>query len=161
MQAIVAVDQNWGIGRNGDLLFHLKADLKRFRQLTLGHTVLMGRKTLLSLPGSKPLPKRRNIVLSRDASFAPEGVEMARTTQEAAAMAEDDAFCIGGGSVYAQMLPYCSRIYVTKIFTQAEADTHFPDLDADPHWQVAQESEVLEEDGIRFQYIDYIRTDKA
>lgn len=157
MQAIVAVDQNWGIGCEGDLLFHLKADLQRFRALTLGHTVIMGRKTLLSLPGSRPLPKRRNIVLSRDMTFAPEGVDMARSAEEAAKAAEADAFCIGGGSVYRQMLPWCDRVYVTKVYADAPADTFFPDLDADPHWKVAEESEVMEESGIRFQYIDYVR----
>ncbi len=157
MQAIVAVDQHWGIGREGDLLFHLKADLQRFRSLTVGHTVIMGRKTLLSLPGSRPLPKRRNLVLSRDTSFAPEGVEMVRSAEEAAQAAASDAFCIGGGSVYAQLLPWCDRVYVTKVLADAPADTFFPDLDAAPDWTIAQQSDVMEENGIRFRYIDYVR----
>ncbi len=157
MQAIVAVDQHWGIGREGDLLFHLKADLQRFRSLTVGHTVIMGRKTLLSLPGSRPLPKRRNLVLSQDTSFAPEGVEMVRSAEEAAQAAASDAFCIGGGSVYAQLLPWCDRVYVTKVLADAPADTFFPDLDADPDWTIAQQSDVMEENGIRFRYIDYVR----
>ncbi len=157
MVAIVAVDENWGIGCDGDLLFHLKADMQRFRRMTTGHTVVMGRKTLLSFPGSKPLPKRRNIVLSRDPSFAPDGVEMARTVEEAVAMAEEDAFCIGGGAVYAQMLPYCTRVYVTKVYAASPADTRFPNLDNDPAWRIAEESEILEENGVKFQYVDYVR----
>ncbi len=157
MQAIVAVDQNWGIGCEGELLFHLKADLQRFRALTSGHTVIMGRKTLLSLPGSRPLPKRRNIVLSQNTNFAPEGVEMVRSVQQAVEAAEKDAFCIGGGSIYRQLLPWCQRVYVTKIYADAPADTFFPDLDADPHWKVAETSEIWEEGGVRFQYIDYVR----
>lgn len=157
MYAIVAVDEHWGIGCEGDLLFHIKADMKRFREMTSGHSVVMGRKTLLSFPGSKPLPKRRNIVLSRDLTFAPEGVEMVRSVEEAAALAEEDAFCIGGGAVYAQMLPYCERVYVTKVFSSLPADTRFPDLDADPAWKVDTRSEIMEENGVRFQYVDYIR----
>ena len=155
MQAIVAVDENWGIGREGQLLFHLKADLARFRALTVGHTVIMGRKTLLSLPGGRPLPKRRNIVLSRDPSFAPQGTETAHSAEEAARMAEKDAFCIGGGSVYRQLLPWCDRIYVTRVFASAAADTFFPDLDSDPRWSVAEQSEIMEENGLRFQYVTY------
>ena len=157
MFAIVAVDEHWGIGCEGDLLFHISADMKRFRQMTTGHSVVMGRKTLLSFPGSKPLPKRRNIVLSRDMNFAPEGVEMARSVEEAVAMAEKDAFCIGGGAIYAQMLPHCERVYVTKVFSSLPADTRFPNLDDDPAWTVAEESEVMEENGVKFQYVDYMR----
>ena len=155
MQAIVAVDENWGIGRDGQLLFHLKADLARFRALTLGHTVIMGRKTLLSLPGGRPLPKRRNIVLSRDPSFAPQNVEVVRSAEEAAQMAEEDAFCIGGGSVYRQLLPWCGRVYVTRVLASAAADTFFPDLDSDPCWTVTEQSAVTEENGLRFQYVTY------
>ena len=155
MQAIVAVDENWGIGGDGKLLFHLKADLARFRALTLDHTVIMGRKTLLSLPGGRPLPGRRNIVLSRDPSFAPQGAEVVRSAEEAAHMAEKDAFCIGGGSVYRQMLPWCDRIYVTRVLASAPADTFFPDLERDPHWQVTERSEVMTENGVRFQYVTY------
>ena len=157
MFAIVAVDEHWGIGCEGDLLFHIRADMKRFRQMTTGHSVVMGRKTLLSFPGSKPLPKRRNIVLSRDVNFAPEGVEMARSVEEAVSMAEKDAFCIGGGAIYAQMLPHCERIFVTKVFSSLPADTRFPNLDDDPAWKIAEESEVMEENGVQFQYVDYVR----
>ena len=158
MQAIVAVDQNWGIGCEGSLLFHIKADMQRFRHMTIGHSVVMGRKTLLSFPGGRPLPNRRNIVLSRNMDFAPDGVEMARTVKDAVLLADPDAFCIGGGAVYAQLLPYCERVYVTRVFSSLPADTYFPNLDLDPSWQRSEESEIYEENGIRFQYVDYIRT---
>lgn len=155
MQAIVAVDENWGIGREGQLLFHLKTDLAHFRALTLGHTVIMGRKTLLSLPGGRPLPKRRNIVLSRDPAFVPQDTEVARSAEDAVQMAEEDAFCIGGGSVYRQLLPWCDRVYVTRVFASAAADTFFPDLDSDPRWTVTERGAVAEENGFRFQYVTY------
>ena len=161
MQAIVAVSENWGIGREGQLLFHISADLKRFRSITAGHTVVMGRKTLLSLPGSKGLPNRRNIVLSRDPDYQPpQGVELARSPEEAAAMAGPDAFCIGGGEIYRQMLPLCSRVYVTRVLAEAEADTFFPDLDTLPGWCRETEGPVLEENGVRFQYVDYVKEEK-
>jgi dihydrofolate reductase len=159
MDAIVAVSENWGIGRDNRLLFRIRADLQRFKALTTGHPVVMGRKTLLSFPGGRPLPHRRNIVLSRDLSFAPEGVEMARSAEEALALAGEDAFLIGGESVYRALLPRCERVYVTKVFAAAEADAFFPDLDTDPAWRVERQSEILEENGLRFQYVDYVRVE--
>ena len=157
MIAIVAVSENWGIGKDNALLFHIHADMKRFRALTSGHTVIMGRKTLQSLPGGRPLPKRRNIVLSSDPAYAPEGVEVARSPAEAAAMAEEGAFCIGGESVYRAMLPYCDRVYLTCVYADAPADAFFPDLGQMEEWAVEQQSELMEEDGVFFRYIDYVR----
>lgn len=156
MQAIVAVSENWGIGRNGQLLFRISADLQRFKALTLGHTVVIGRKTLLSLPGAKGLPGRRNIVLTTDAAFTAENTETVLTPSQAVFTAGADAFIIGGAAVYRQMLSLCDRVYVTKVFADAEADAFFPDLDADPNWEIAEESEIMEENGIRFQYVDYV-----
>lgn len=156
MQAIVCVSENWGIGCDGRLLFRLSADLKRFRALTTGKTVILGRKTLATFPGGKPLPNRRNIVLThRD--FAIEGAETAHSAEEAAALAGPDAVVIGGTSVYRAFLPYCDRVLVTKVDACPEADSFFPDLDASPDWMAVSESEDLEEDGLRFRYVDYIR----
>ena len=157
MIAIVAVSENWGIGKDNALLFRIHADMKRFRALTSGHTVVMGRKTLQSLPGGRPLPKRRNIVLSADPAYAPEGAEVAHSPAEAAAMAEEDAFCIGGESVYRALLPYCDRVYLTRIYADAPADAFFPDLGQMEEWAVEQQSELMEEAGIFFRYIDYVR----
>lgn len=156
MQAIVAVSENWGIGKDNDLLFRISADLKRFKALTAGHTVVMGRKTLQSLPGGKGLPNRRNIVLTGDPNFTAENAEIVHTPAQLVFAAGADSFVIGGAAVYRQLLSMCDRVYVTKVFAAAEADAFFPDLDADPNWEIAEESEIMEENGIRFQYVDYV-----
>ena len=161
MFAIAAVSQNWGIGKDNRLLFHISADMKRFRALTENKTVLMGRKTLESLPGGKGLPRRRNIVLTANPAFTAPGAEIARTPVQAVFSAGEDAAVIGGESVYRLFLPLCERVYLTKIFADADADAFFPDLDADPHWQVAQESEIFEEDGLRYQFVDYIPVEET
>ena len=159
MRAIVAVSQNWGIGRDGQLLFRIRADLQRFKTLTTGHTVVMGRKTLESLPGGRGLPNRRSLVLTRRDNFTPDRAEVVRSLEEAVALAGDEAFVIGGQEVYAQLLPYCTRVYVTKVFADAPADAFFPNLDQDPHWKPVSVSEVLEENGLKFQYVEYEKTE--
>lgn len=157
MQAIVAVSQSWGIGKGGDLLFRLPSDLRRFKAMTTGHTVIMGRKTLDSLPGGKGLPHRRNLVLSRQSDFAPDRAEVIHSVEDILKTAEDDAFVIGGQQVYEQLLPYCARVYVTKVLADPEADAFFPDLDKLPEWKVASTGEMLTENGLSFQYVEYIR----
>ena len=157
MQAIVAVSQSWGIGKGGDLLFRLPSDLRRFKAMTTGHTVIMGRKTLDSLPGGKGLPHRRNLVLSRQSDFAPDRAEVIHSVDDILKTAEDDAFVIGGQQVYEQLLPYCARVYVTKVLADPEADAFFPDLDKLPGWKVASAGEMLTENGLSFQYVEYIR----
>ena len=157
MQAIVAVSQSWGIGKGGDLLFRLPSDLRRFKAMTTGHTVIMGRKTLDSLPGGKGLPHRRNLVLSRQSDFAPDRAEVIHSVEDILKTAEDDAFVIGGQQVYEQLLPYCARVYVTKVLSDPEADAFFPDLDKLPEWKVASAGEMLTENGLSFQYMEYIR----
>ena len=157
MQAIVAVSQSWGIGKGGDLLFRLPSDLRRFKSITTGHTVIMGRKTLDSLPGGKGLPHRRNLVLSRQSDFAPDRAEVIHSVEDILKTAEDDAFVIGGQQVYEQLLPYCARVYVTKVLSDPEADAFFPDLDKLPEWKVASTGEMLTENGLSFQYVEYTR----
>lgn len=126
MNAIVAVSENWGIGKDNALLFHIRADLQRFKALTTGHTVVMGRRTLESLPGGRGLPGRRNLVLSTRPDFAAERAEVVRSLDEAVAAAEEDAFVIGGETVYRALLARCERVYVTKVFAAADADAFFP-----------------------------------
>ncbi|MGM9619784.1 MAG: dihydrofolate reductase [Oscillospiraceae bacterium] len=160
MIAIVAAAENWAIGKEGQLLFSLPSDMRRFRTLTSYMTVVMGRKTLDSLPGGKPLPRRRNIVLtSRSAPI--EGAETVGSVEEllrlVAEEPPEEVYVIGGGQVYAQLLPYCDKVLLTRVYASPEADAFFPDLDADPAWRVAGQSEMLEENGIKFQFIDYIR----
>ena len=116
MFAIAAVSQNWGIGKDNHLLFHISADMKRFRELTEGKTVLMGRKTLQSLPGGKGLPRRRNIVLTANSDFAAPDAETAHTPVQAVFTAGEEAAVIGGESVYRLFLPLCERVYITKVF---------------------------------------------
>lgn len=157
MNAIVAVSENGGIGKDNELLFRISADLKRFKELTSGHTVIMGRKTLQSLPGGRGLPNRRNIVITRDSDFTAERAEVVHSIDEALALADEDAFVIGGASIYAAMLPYCEKVYLTKVYAEAEADAYFPALDG---WQVAEQSEIMEENGLRFQYIDYVKNER-
>ena len=156
MTAIVCVSRSWGIGRDGALLFRISADLKRFKALTVGKTVILGRKTLDTFPGGKPLKDRRNIVLSRRELDIP-GAEISHSFEEAAALGGDDAIVIGGASVYMALLSRCDRVYVTKVDAAPDADSFFPNLDDNPDWRVASESEVFEENGLKFRFVDYVR----
>lgn len=156
MQAVVCISENWGIGADGELLFHLSADMRRFRALTIGKTVILGSRTLKTFPGGKPLAERRNIVLTR--SEAPiEGAELAHTREDALALAGPDGVVIGGASIYTLLLPYCDSVKVTKVFAAPKADSFFPNLDNHPDWRRESESEVMEENGLKFQYIDYVK----
>ncbi len=154
MNAIVAVSENFGIGKDNDLLFHIHADLKRFKELTSGHTVIMGRKTLQSLPGGRGLPNRRNIVITHDPDFTADRAEIVHSLEEAIALADDDAFVIGGESIYRALLPYCDKVYLTQVYATGDADAFFPSLEG---WHIDYESELLEEDGLAFRYINYVR----
>ncbi len=155
MNLIVAVDENWAIGRGGDQLVYISADLKRFRQLTTGHAVVLGRKTLATFPGGRPLKNRRNLILSATPGYTVEGAEVYADVDSLMANAPEDAFVIGGESVYRALLDRCDTAYVTKILAAYPADRYFPNLDALPNWQVAEEGDVLEEDGVKFRYVTY------
>lgn len=155
MNVIVAVDENWAIGRDGEQLLYLSADLKRFKALTMGHPVILGRKTMATFPGGRPLKGRRNLILSRTLEEAPEGGEVYRELDGLLAAAPEDAFVVGGASVYRCLLDRCDTAYVTKIHAAFPADCWFPDLDADPAWEAAEESELLEEKGVKFRYVTY------
>ena len=160
MNAIVAVDANWGIGRGNELLFTLRGDLKRFREITTGGTILLGRKTLETFPGGRPLPRRRNVVLTKS-HLEVEGATVVHTIGELLDSVKDEdpesVYVVGGGTVYTALLPYCKRVYMTRIdATAGEPDTYFPNLDKLPHWEVEKESEPLEENGITYRFVDYI-----
>ena len=120
--------KNRAIGKDGDLIWHLSNDLKHFKEVTSGHTVIMGYKTYMSLPGQKPLPKRRNIIISSHLDSAPEGFELAQSILDAMKMVfnEEEVFIIGGGMIYEQFLPMADKLYLTKIDKDFEADTFFP-----------------------------------
>ena len=157
MQLIAAVDRNWAIGRDGDQLAYLTADLKRFKALTTAHTVILGRRTLATFPGGRPLPGRRNLVLSGKPDFRPQGAEVFSSLETLLAVAPADAFVIGGGSVYRALLPWCDRAYVTKIDAAYPADAWFPNLDEDPEWFAAEGEGPFAEGGVSFRYVTYRR----
>lgn len=158
MELIVAVYDDWGIGCEGDQPIALSADRKFFRKTTAGSTVIVGRKTVGSFPGQQPLPKRRNILLSRQDIAIP-GFELAHSPEEAMEMsrADEKVFVIGGGTVYRQMLPMCDRAIITKVHTTAPCDTWFPNLDEMADWQLAETLESGEEDGIAYEMCVYVR----
>ena len=163
MNAIVVVDRNWAIGRDNDLLFSLPADMKRFRSLTLGGTVILGRRTLDSFPGGRPLPRRKNIVITRCADFHREGAVVVSNLQAAMEAAadtpQDHIWVIGGGSIYAALLSKCRRAYVTRVDAAAEgADSFFPNLDKLPGWTVESVSDPVTENGLTYRFYDYINT---
>lgn len=157
MNVIVAVDENWGIGRNGELLARISADLRRFKALTTGHAVILGRKTLQTFPGGKPLPGRENLIMSTTMDAAPEGARVFRDLDSLLDYAPEDAFVIGGETVYRELLPYCEKVYVTKIHKTFDSDAFFPDLDALSGWKVTEKEDPLEENGVRFSYVTYER----
>ena len=157
MNVIVAVDENWAIGQDGDQLCYIPADLKRFQKLTTGHPVLLGRKTLATFPGGRPLKNRRNLILSGQTDFAPEGGEVFHTLEAALAAAPADTFVIGGESVYRQALDRCDTAYVTKIQKAFPADRYFPDLDTDPAWTIAETEGPYEHEGLTYFYVTYRR----
>ena len=158
MVAIVAVERDWGIGMNGQLLLRNPADMKRFRERTLGHPVILGRKTLESFPGGKPLPGRDNLVLSRTMEDTPEGVKLFRDVESLLKAAPADSFVIGGGEVYRQLLPYCHEAQVTYVDVPIEADTFFPNLEEDFEWiQVESEGPYETPTGEPFWFRTYRR----
>ena len=165
MKLIVATEKNWGIGKDNQLLAHLPGDLKYFKEKTTGKVVIMGRKTLESLPGGRPLPKRTNVVISRNPDFQPEGCIMAATTEEAVKKAlvlageggSDDLMVMGGASIYEQLLPQSDTCYVTRIDAAFASDCSFPNLDEDPEFTKVWESPVQEENGVTYRFTEYRR----
>lgn len=138
--------ENRAIGRNGDLIWHNSRDLRQFKKITTGHTVIMGYKTYLSLPNHKALPNRRNIILSSRLETAPEGFELAGSINAALDMVKDEeeVFVMGGGMVYEQFLPLADRLYLTRIGKSFEADTYFPYVNFD-EWELV-DLEVIDDD---------------
>ena len=158
MDAIVAVYSDWGIGDGGTQPVVLKADRRHFRRLTDGSAVIVGRKTLADFPGGKPLANRFNIVVSRQ-GINVDGALVVHSTGEALDAAEDfeQCFVIGGASVYMQFFNYLERVYVTKIDTEPQSDSFFPNLDRNPEWECVSQEPWEEEDGIRYCFCTYER----
>lgn len=158
MELIVAVYDDWGIGKDGTQPIALGADRKFFRETTRGAMVIVGRRTIQDFPGQKPLPGRVNVALTRSDREIP-GFTLCHSPEEAAQLAKtaEKAMVIGGGSVYKQMLPMCDRAYITKVHVTPDSDTYFPDLDADPQWQLKQILQSGEENGIAYDICLYER----
>lgn len=158
MNAIVAVDEKWGIGRDNDMLFSIPDDMKYFRKTTLDSLVVYGRNNLLSFPGGKPLPKRRNVILST--SLEPsEEYEVVRNLDELFELLrgekERKIFVIGGAMVYEELLPYCRNAYVTKMFRDFDGEKFFPNLDELPEWEMKDEGEHLDYEGLGYCFARY------
>ena len=151
---IVAVAENNVIGKDNSLLWHISDDLKYFKKITENHTVIMGRKTYFSLP-FRPLKNRRNIVISGTLSEI-EGAEVAKSIEEAFELCknEDEAFVIGGGAIYRQAIDFADKIYLTKVYTNFNGDTFFPEID-EKVWKISQESEIFtdEKNGLKYQFV--------
>ncbi|MBQ7374088.1 MAG: dihydrofolate reductase [Clostridia bacterium] len=156
IRAIVAVDKKWGIGKKNDLLFNLPLDMKFFRETTLGYTVCMGYNTLLSFPNSKPLPKRKNIVLCAQ-EVERDDVVMVHSLDEMLSKikAEKDVFIIGGAMFYRTMLPYCDEVLVTKVDADGDAEVFYENLDLHPDFKCVYESETFETNGYNIKFTTY------
>lgn len=160
MNFIVAVDEEWNIGNNGGLLVWIPEDLKQFKAKTINRVVVMGRKTLESFPGGKPLPDRANIVLTRQKSLPVQGIEVCNSYTELFHILkkynDDDIFIIGGGEIYNVLIPYCTIGYVTKIHKTFPADTCIMNLDKDENWKLLKEEGPYEyKDNISYSYLKY------
>ena len=157
MKAIVAVSRNYGIGNDNSLLFHIPEDLKFFKAMTLNKVVVMGRKTLESLPGGKPLKDRTTVVLSSSKSI--DGAITASSKDDLFDILSkyntDDIMICGGEQIYNLLLPLCDTSYVTKIDKEACADKFFPNLDLLPEWKLIEESDEKEHNGIKFKFTTY------
>lgn len=156
---IVAIAQNLAIGKDNRLLWHLPADLKHFKQLTTGQTVIMGERTFLSLP-HRPLPNRRNIVITDKPDLQIEGCEMAHSIDEAARLClpDEENFVIGGGSIYRQFMPIADTLHITWVYNDFEADTFFPAIDEN-EWGIVAQSERQHDEasGLDFAFVTYKR----
>lgn len=161
MNTIVAVDRNWGIGKDNKLLVSIPADMKFFRQETIGKVVVMGRKTLESFPGGMPLAGRTNIVLTRNEEYRVKGAQIVHSRQQLLEELERypsrDIYVIGGDSVYKMMLPFCDTAYATKIDFAYEADSFFPDLDQMEEWEIAASSEEQTYFDLEYAFVRYER----
>ncbi len=156
---IVAVAENYAIGKDNDLLWHISDDLKRFKKITTGHSLIMGKNTFLSLP-VRPLPKRTSIVISDDPADDYEGCIMAHSIEDAVSKCPEgeECFVIGGGSIYRQFMPLADKLYITRVRREYEADTFFPEID-EQEWELTWQEEHVDEENnaLPFTFQTYIR----
>lgn len=157
MNCIASVDNRWGIGKGNSLLFNIPGDLHFFKEKTVGKTVIMGKNTLLSLPEKKPLPDRKNIVLStsllRNDCIICRSLE--NLFEEIKSYNSDDLFVIGGEQIYKLLLPYCSKAYITKVNSVKSANRYFPNLDLNDNWKLIAVGNKQTYDNIEFCFCEY------
>ncbi|MBE6934617.1 MAG: dihydrofolate reductase [Ruminococcaceae bacterium] len=158
MELIVAVYDDWGIGKDGTQPIALSADRKFFRETTKGAVVVVGRRTAEDFPNGQPLPNRVNVMLTRNKADRP-GFTVVSSPEEAFSLSQtaQRTMVIGGGSIYRQMLPLCHTAYVTKVHTKPKSDTFFPNLDQAEDWFLAETLQSGEENGIRYEMCLYKR----
>ena len=158
MELIVAVYDDWGIGKDGTQPIALSTDRKFFREQTKGAMVIAGRRTIADFPSQKPLPGRVNVAVTRSNTEIP-GFTVVHSPEEAAELAKtaEKAMVIGGGSIYRQMLPFCDRAIITKVHVTPESDTFFPNLDEHPEWELAEILQSGEENGIAYEMCVYTK----
>ena len=177
MKMIAAVDRNWSIGKDGNLLVRIPEDQKFFKRMTLGKTVVMGRKTLESMPGGKPLPGRHTLVLSKSLESGlwirekkgkkwlygvfpdvPSLLDFLDLPQDGPVSGDPRNIAVcGGEQIYRQLLPYCSELVLTEVDAEAEADAWFPDFREDAFWHIASESDPVTENGLTYRIRRYAR----
>lgn len=161
MNLILSADNNWAIGKDNKLLVRIPEDMKFFRETTTGKVVVMGRKTLESFPNGLPLKNRTNIVLTTNPSYQVKNAivvhSKAELDQELKKYDSDDIYVIGGGSIYKMLLKECDTAHVTKINYTYEADTYFPNLDEDPEWELAADSEEQTYFDLEYYFLKYRR----
>ena len=161
MNCIVNVDAHWGIGNKGSMLVRIRNDMKMFRQETIGKVVVLGRKTLETFPGGRPLEGRTNIILSTNPSYQVKGATVVHNIpellEELKKYDDDQIYIIGGESIYREMLPYCNVAHVTKVDHVYEADAFFPNLDELEDWEVTADSDEQTYFDIPYQFVKYER----
>jgi dihydrofolate reductase len=151
LSLIAAIGKNNELGKDNKLLWDLPADMRHFRETTSGHPVVMGRKTFESI--GRPLPKRRNIVITRDSSYSREGIEVVHSIEEAIALFKEipeEVFIIGGAEIYKQSLPFANRLYITRVESNFDADAFFPEIG--PEWQETFRDDHISDESHAFPY---------
>lgn len=161
MNIIVAADEKWAIGNKNKLLVTIPNDQRHFREETTGKVVVLGRKTLQTFPQGMPLKNRTNIILSRDKNFTVKDAVVVHSVEalleELKQYPSEDVYVVGGESIYRQLLPYCDTAHVTKIDHEYEADTYFPNLDADPEWVITADSDEQTYFDLAYTFLKYER----
>lgn len=159
MDMILSADRSWGIGKSNKLLFKTAGDMKYFREKTIGKAVVMGRRTLESLPHKRPLPGRHNIVITRNPAFICEGVTVCTSLKSLfvhlEAFDDNEIMVIGGEQIYRMLMPYCSRAYITKWQAEADADCFVPNFDEAPGWRLTYQSAFMQESEVEYNFCVY------